>query len=268
MTHIYIQHALSLEVWIRGCERKKAVEAALRAFRKSLRREEFKPIWESFAILNPGAQDPKLMPKHNDAFDFAAVQQLLAGNDWRLTVTQEQIRAITAALTAEIESFRTKFLRGLANLATRAKRPMTASAMSTFAKAQHRDADVSILNRAWVFFKSLEATRGRGVVQVKLLTYRDVLSYPHTGFYAQTKSFLDPRVMSGMFCEPEIKRIALLLLGKLGLNEDTTHAEMKKWDRRLLCLCGHPDFLRPMGFTDLVKSLALLSFPPNSCYVT
>jgi hypothetical protein len=44
-----------------------------------------------------------------------------------------------------------------------------------------------------------------------------------------------------------------MVLKALDLPDDTSLTAMEAMDGRLICLCGHPDFLKPLTFTSLVN---------------
>ena len=59
-------------------------------------------------------------------------------------------------------------------------------------------------------------------------------------------------------CDPGVMKIIFLMLKNLNLPVDTSRSAIQDLDGKLICLCGHPDHLKPTSFHKLVSTLLVL----------
>jgi hypothetical protein len=65
-------------------------------------------------------------------------------------------------------------------------------------------------------------------------------------------------VLSAVGHDIDMKPTVLMLLKALELPDDMSLAAMEDMDGRLICLCGHPDFRKPLTFSSMVSFPCLL----------
>jgi hypothetical protein len=206
--------------------------------RLTLRKAEFKPLWKSLvADIRNGQCQNSVFPTFSDACELNTVAEMLADDDVKTTVTEERVLVRKDAIIANIGEYRTRIERQLVKQFVSQQHSHYVITVS-----EDEELDLSILDRATTLFKC-----GSWYCKA-ILPYPDIFEHEHFKEVATLSSYALARLNT----EPKVKSTAIMLLKALGLPEDTPATALVDLDRRLTCLCGHPNYSKPLDFGTLV----------------
>lgn len=211
--------------------------------RERLRKREleFKPFWASLATSLPNGME-KALPAFNDVCELTSVAEMLADNDARTTVTEEKVLVRKDAIIADIVKYQTKIKRELVKNFQAEPTILGREVVTT--GSEDAEQDLSILDRASTLFNC-----GAIWYCKMLLPYPDIFEHEHV----KELVTISPYTLRRLQPQPIVKSTAILLLKALGLLEDAPASILAELKGRCMCLCGHPDFSKPMDFCTLVS---------------
>jgi len=208
--------------------------------RLSTRKMEFEPLWETFVTT---IQKGDLAPMFFDACEFPAVSTMLVEDDAHTTVTEERLLVRKEAILADIAQYQTRIKSELVKLYMSQPTNGGTGHQNATAGSEGEEVDLSILHRATTLFKCFSWTCDT------FLPYPAIFEHEHVKQYRCASSILD-RLKS----EASVRPTAILLLKHLGFPEDTLATDLDDLNGRLACLCGHPDYQKPVDFGAMVSS--------------
>jgi hypothetical protein len=223
-------------------EKESKLEIA-RKHRLGIRAIEFKPFWESLIPEISDAKEIDVIPTFSDARELPAVAELLADDDANTIVTEERFLAKKDAILADIPGYQTRIKRELIKVIS--VPVIITSTQDPIAQSSDEEPDFSILTHASTLFRC----PGSWSCKV-LLPYPDIFFHDHVA--PQLGTFVSYS-LSRLRPIPAVKPMAIQILKALDLAEDTPASALNDLNGRFVCLCGHPNFLKPMDFGSLVN---------------
>jgi hypothetical protein len=207
-----------------------------------IRKAELKPFWESLVTDIRDSQERNHLPPFSDFCELITVAAMLVEDDARTAVTEERFLARKDAILADIKEYQIRIKRELVKLHLAHASVGTENQDTTTNEGE--EIDLSIIDRATTLFKCGGSWHCKA-----LLPYPDIFEHEHLKELATISSFALGRLPSGV----KVQHMAALLLKALGIPEDTSATTLAELKGRFLCLCGHPDFRKPMDFGTLVS---------------
>jgi len=220
-------------------EKATRLEAA-RVDRLSIRAIEFKPFWDSLVTEISSTQEQIVIPPFVDARELPTVAEMLAEDNAHKTVTEERFLAIKDAILVDVFEYQTRLKHRLVQYII-----STVDISVAAQDSKTEEMDLSILARASTLFRCPGSW-----------TCKALLPYPDIFFHQHVRDTLKTFVSYGLSrLRPPIKvtPTAIQILKALGLPEDTPAIALNDLNGRFMCLCGHPDFQKPVDFGKIVS---------------
>lgn len=224
-------------------EEKKRRLKEKREERLVIRRSEFRPFWGAFATKMPSGLE-KPLPTFSDACNLPTVVGMLADNDAYTTVTEERFLSREDAIISDIAEYQTNIKRELVKLLV--ERRMID--VDTQDGSNTEEVNLSVLDRATTLFKCCRIFDCR-----TLLPYPDIFEHAHV----KELTTFSGRIWNLQPAGLDIKSTIVVLLKALGLPEYAPATAIDDLNGRLVCLCGHPRYRKPMDFGALVSRQVL-----------
>jgi len=217
--------------------------------RRDQREAEFEPFWDEFVVSRSwDLTPPWALPRFVDACELPAIDRMLAEDESKIPVTAERWQMAIDSVPDDLTEFANQVMRDVLTLL----HTVNVKIDDTATVGTYEEADpLSIFERA----SSLISCGAVGCQN--LLTFPAILQEEHVTPYRHF-SFHDRKwadLLSRLRYEPEVLRAASHVLKALGLPNNTQLAALDGIGRRLLCLCGNPQFRRPLDFRSLVSCI-------------
>lgn len=212
--------------------------------RREERTYEFEPLWDKYLAdkdKEKNENERPFMPHFDDICDLPAIATMLSENDATIPVTEERWLSVAESILSQLSDFRLQVQR---DLTEKLKVP---SHPNGYAE------DLSIVSFATSMLKCSRCDAG--------LTYPTMFEHYHFRkiHFPSNLAVRWSRMQAMLILDYELQSTAKLVLNDLALPDDTPHAALESLSRRFICLCGHPDFQKPMSFASLVSFITLIS---------
>jgi hypothetical protein len=175
---------------------------------------------------------------------------MLAEDESAIQVTAERWQAVVGSVPDNLNEFANQVTRDVVRLLKVVNSDTNSADVDTaIVDDTPHVADPSIFERA-------SSLLSCGVSGCKnLLTFPAILQEEHVTPY-HNFDFHDRKwsdLLSRLKHEPEVFRTVSVVLKTLELPDDTCLTAFDAFDRKFMCLCGNPQYQKPMDFQSLVS---------------
>ena len=199
----------------------------------------------------PDPMPRRLMPHHPEACDLPTIAAMLYEDNATVPVTEERWLTIANSVISDMKvDIRPDLVKRLERAKTQAAHllgPLQRKTEAESTKAEEGDHGdyFSVLDRASSLFRC--DTYGCK----ELFGHAAIFNHHH--FRNMRWVHILPRLQYEVAAEP----VVYAVLKALRLPEDTPLAVVEQLNGQLVCLCGHPDFRKPLTFRSLVCSILI-----------
>jgi hypothetical protein len=196
------------------------------------------------------------MLHHSDGCDLPTIAAMLYEDNATIPVTEERLLAVLDSVMSAVKLSHMDMKHALIKQLKNAKRFATHWLVPPEWKAEAEDITVKETDDADDFNVLDKAS---SLFRCDTDDCKDLFGHTTIFDHCHFRSMKWVHILPRLQHEAEADPVVRMVLKALKLPEDTSLAAVEQLNGRLMCLCGHPDFRKPITFGLLVCSALSLT---------